>query len=114
MKHPLLDQEAIVSHPVLYLDSVGSVFAEFGARTQDSGNVSYGVEVDGERYFIKTAGDPADRRPRLTHPERVSLLRNAARLARSCSHPALPRLFRVIESPIGPMLVYEWVDGELL
>ncbi len=33
---------------------------------------------------------------------------------RGCPHPVLPRLLRVIESPHGPWLVYEWVEGELL
>jgi serine/threonine-protein kinase len=50
----------------------------------------------------------------LKHPDRVSLLRNAVRVQRSTDHPALPRLRRVIESPDGPLLVYDWVEGELL
>ena len=32
--------------PAAYLSRVGAVFATFDARTQDSGNVSYGVEAD--------------------------------------------------------------------
>lgn len=114
MKHPLLDQETIEMQPDVYLNSIGSVFAQFGTKGQGSGNISYGVEVDGERYFVKTAGDPGDNRPFLGYAERVGFLRNAVRLARSCDHPALPRLFQVIESPLGPMLVYEWVEGDLL
>src|SRR4029079_3228378 len=39
---------------------------------------------------------------------------NAVELATSCSHPALPRLLNVIESPSGPALVYEAAEGELL
>lgn len=81
---------------------------------QDSGNVSYGVEANGERWFVKTAGDPADARPFLDHAARVALLRNAARLAASCTHPALTRLRDAIESPSGPLLVYDWFDGELV
>jgi serine/threonine-protein kinase len=44
----------------------------------------------------------------------VELLRNAIRISHRCSHRVLPRLINVIESAAGPMLVYEWVDGELL
>jgi serine/threonine protein kinase len=55
-----------------------------------------------------------DQRPFLKHPARVALLRNAVRLSGSCRHPTLPRLYRVIESPSGPLLVYQWLDGELL
>ena len=114
MPHALIDREAIDEPPNQYLRTVGAVFAEFGELTQDSGNVSYGVEVAGNRYFVKTAGDPDDPRPVLDHAARVALLRNAVRLSESCRHPLLPRLYRVIEAPSGPLLVYQWLEGELL
>jgi len=93
---------------------MGTVFAEFGYLTQDSGNVSYGVQIDNDRYFVKTAGQPDDSRPFLSYLARVELLRNADQIARTCRHPVLPRLYRVIESPSGPLLVYQWLDGELI
>jgi serine/threonine-protein kinase len=114
MGNALLDRAVISEPPGRYLRSVGTVFAEFGERTQDSGNVSYGVAVAGNRYFVKTAGDPNDPGPVLDHPARVVLLRNAVRLSESCRHPLLPRLYRVVESLCGPLLVYEWLEGELL
>jgi serine/threonine protein kinase len=114
MPHAILDCDVISEQPEQYLSSVGTVFAEFGDSTQDSGNVSYGVRIDAERYFVKTAGRPEDPRPFLKHEARMALLRNAARLSVSCRHPTLPRLYRVIESPFGPLLVYQWLDGELL
>ncbi|HEX6052419.1 MAG TPA: hypothetical protein VFZ21_24310 [Gemmatimonadaceae bacterium] len=100
--------------PSALLAQHADVFAVFDARTQDSGNVSYGAQVGGDRLFIKTAGSPDNPRPYLAHDARVALLRSAARLARSVSDPALPALRNVIESPEGPLLVYEWVDGELV
>ena len=112
MGHPLLDVDAIYQTPDAYLAEVGRVFAVFNEDTQDSGNVSYGVQVGRDRYFVKTAGRSDDPKPALTYADRVSLLRNAVRLGRSCDHNALPRLHRVIESPGGPMLVYQWVEGE--
>lgn len=90
------------------------MFAVFDERTQDSGNISYGVEVDGKRYFVKTAGSADDRRPYLDHVGRVCLLRNSVELSSSLEHPTLPSLRRVIESTSGPMLVYDWVEGELV
>lgn len=114
MTHLLLERPAIDVPPGEYLRAVGTVFAEFGANTQDSGNVSYGVQVGAERYFVKTAGLPGDALPVLDHAGRVALLRNAARLSTSVSHPVLPKLLGVIESPDGPMLVTPWLDGELL
>jgi serine/threonine protein kinase, bacterial len=98
--------------PRTYLEGLGPSFARFD--TQDSGNVSYGVRAGDTRFFVKTAGDPADPDPYLSFEDRVALLRNAADLARSVAHPALPTLHAVIESPGGPLLVYDWRDGELL
>lgn len=98
--------------PAIYLDQLGTIFARF--TTQDSGNIAYGVRTGTARYFVKTAGDPSDTTPYLDFDGRVRLLRNAAELASSVDHPALPRLHAVIESPTGPLLVYDWRDGELL
>jgi serine/threonine-protein kinase len=112
MHHPLLDTDRIDQPPGTYLDSAGEIFAIFGAQTQDSGNVSYGLRTDEGRFFIKTTDPEAS--VLLDFAERVELLRNAVSLARSCSHRVLPSLHNVIESPAGPMLVYDWVDGELL
>jgi len=92
----------------------GDVFAVFDSTTQDSGNVSYGVRAGNERLFVKTAGDPTDSRPFRSHAQRVALLRNAIRLADSVSHEALPALRNVVESVDGPILVYHWVEGELV
>jgi serine/threonine protein kinase len=97
-----------------YLARAGTVFARFGADTQDSGNVSYGLAVEGSRYFVKTAGEPGDTAPYLSHPDRVGLLRNAARLASSVTHPVLPTWHGIVESADGPLLVYDWRDGEHL
>jgi len=71
--------------PGAYLSRVGGVFAAFDTGTQDSGNVSHGLEANGRRWFVKTAGDPADPTPFLPHEERVALLLNARRLTLSQS-----------------------------
>jgi serine/threonine-protein kinase len=114
MIHPLLDHPVIDQAPEQFLRSIGVVFAAFGSPSQDSGNQSYGVQIGEQRYFVKTAGDQDDPHPLLAHTERVELLRNAARLHATCCHPNLPPLRQVIESPSGPLLVYPWVDGQLL
>ena len=115
----LLSVNAIDEDPGGFVRRHGSVVAEFGHLTQDSGNVSWLVEVGGRRLFVKTAGlvagvEPGAAVPYFDHEGRVGLLRNAIDLARSCRHPALPRLLNVIESPGGPALVYEAVQGELV
>jgi serine/threonine protein kinase, bacterial len=100
--------------PSEWLPRVGAVFAEFGALTQDSGNVSYGVRIAGRPFFVKTAGLPEDPKPFLKHDQRVRLLRNAIDLRHACSHRLLPALHRVVESPHGPLLIYAWAEGTLL
>lgn len=107
----MLDVAAIELEPDAYLASIGEVFASFD--TQDSGNVSYGVRIGMNRFFVKTAGRVDDLVPPLSHVARVALLRNAVELAR-VSHAAMPVLHQVFESPAGPMLVYDWFGGELL
>ena len=112
MTHSLLNVNSIDEQPEPYLSRVGHCFALF--NTQDSGNIAYGVEVNGVRYFVKTAGDPANPQPYLSHPQRVAVLRNAVQLAQSTDHSTLCQLYHVIESPAGPLLVYEWIDGDLI
>lgn len=112
---PLLTQTQIEESTEQFLKGIGTIFARFDSRTQDSGNISYGVQAGNERWFVKTAGLVDDPAPLLRHNQRVGLLRNAVRLHRSIGeHPALPTLHNVIESPAGPLLVYQWCNGELL
>jgi serine/threonine-protein kinase len=102
-----------------YVRRQGTVLQRFDSRTQDSGNISWLVDVGDQPLFVKSAGVPggADHggpAPYFDQAARVVLLRNAVELARSCSHHALPRLLNVIESPAGPALVYEAAPGELV
>lgn len=75
---------------------------------QDSGCVSYGVVLDGERRFVKTA----------TTPGAAASLARAARFHRAVQHPAIVAPLDVVDVGddrcIGPVLVYPWCDGEVL
>lgn len=102
-----------------YVRRHATVIEQFDHLTQDSGNVSWLVEVEDQRLFVKTAGGQSGGNhggpvPYFDHTSRVELLRNAVELAQSCRHPALPRLLNVIESPSGPALVYEAASGDLV
>ena len=114
MIKPFPSLQRVELDPATFLSERGEIFTVFDERTQDSGNVSYGVELDARRYFVKTAGRPDDNTSYLDHTGRVSLLRNAVKLAESSDHRALPNLHQVVESAWGPMLVYDWVEGELI
>ena len=103
---------AIDEAPETFLRRHGEIFAVFDGRTQDSDNVSFGVEIDRQRYFVKTAGAPNDE-AHLPHRDRVGLLRNAAEIGVT-RHRCLPDMVTTIDSPHGLVLVYEWRLGELL
>lgn len=105
--------------PAAHVTRHGRVECEFSHLTQGSGNVSWIVDAPEGRLFVKTAGTdtpppPGAATPYFDHAGRVRLLRNAVELAKSCDHPALPALLNVIETPSGPMLVYQAVPGELI
>jgi hypothetical protein len=115
----LLTAPATTEPPDAFVRRQGAVVATFDHRTQDSGNVSWLVETPAGALFVKTAGAPGPPLPGapvpyLDHAGRVALLRNAVALARSCAHPALARLHNVVESPLGPLLVYGKAPGELV
>jgi serine/threonine-protein kinase len=115
----LLRVRTIAADPDAFVRGQGTVLAEFGHLTQDSGNVSWLVDLGDRRVFVKTAGAPGEPglgapTPYFDHAGRARLLRNAAELAGSIQHTALPRLLNVIESPWGPVLVYEAAQGELV
>lgn len=99
--------------------SAGEVLARYDHRTQDSGNISWLLAtVTGDR-FLKSAGTHAHPPaggpvPYLDHAGRVELLRSAVDLARSVAHPVLARLRTVVETPHGPVLVYDRAAGELV
>jgi len=101
-----------------FVTGAAVVRGTFDHHTQDSGNVSWLVESEGERLFVKSAGPvvPAagTDEPLLSHAERVALLRNAVRVAHSCRHPALARLRNVVETATGPVLVYDAAPGRLV
>lgn len=115
----LLRADHIDDQPRDFVEQHGVIRQEFAHLTQDSGNVSWLVDIGGEDVFVKTAGldrppPPGAPTPYFDHRGRVALLRNAVEIARSCAHPALPALLNVIESPSGPMLVYRAAVGELV
>jgi len=114
-----LSVRTIEHDPAVYVRQHSDVLCEFSHLTQDSGNVSWLIDAAGVTLFVKTAGADLPRPrgapvPYFGPAGRVRLLRNAIELAHSCGHPALPALLNVIESPSGPMLVYEAAKGQLI
>ncbi|GGM14104.1 serine/threonine protein kinase [Deinococcus aerophilus] len=97
------------------LTTLGTVFQVFDERTQDSGNVSYGLQTPGgERLFVKTAGRSQPSPGSTPYAERVATLRRTAVLQQELAHPALIPVLRVFEGADGIAVIQPWFGGELL
>lgn len=84
------------------LAGAGRVFRAF--ERQDSGCVAYGVDCGDGRWFVKGA----------VRAEGVASLARAGALHRAVRHPAIVPLEGTVTLPCGEVLVYPWVEGELL
>jgi serine/threonine-protein kinase len=88
--------------PIRELAQFGRVFAVFD--DQDSECLSYGVAVDGARWFVKLAPDRRTARS----------LRSAAEFHAAVKHPVIvaPATFTDVGDRAG--IVYPWVSGSVL
>jgi serine/threonine protein kinase, bacterial len=92
-----------------WLQTLGKVFRVFAE--QDSGNLSFGIQQEGRRLFVKYAGaetvnysgDPRDA---------VKRLKRAAPVYYELRHPSLITLVDHFEVGKGYAAVFEWSDGQ--
>ncbi|KQL58457.1 MULTISPECIES: protein kinase domain-containing protein [Bacillaceae] len=99
------------AHDFSWLQSYGKVFAVFDQ--QDSGNISFGIETEKKRYFIKYAGAETVYGMNSTE-EAIQRLKEARRVYEDLHHPTLIEYVEAIERPNGYALVFSWADGENL
>lgn len=94
-----------------WLKELGNVFKVFDQ--QDSGNLSFGVEKDDKRYFVKYAGAKP-----LTYDgsteEAVWRLMEAVPLYDALKADALIRLVSHFKVEAGYVAVFDWIEGECL
>ena len=94
-----------------WLQKLGYVFAVFDQ--QDSGNICFGVEKEGEKKFVKYAGartieyegDPK---------KAVSRLKSAIPIYYELKHPNLIEIEDHFELDTGYVAVFKWFTGECL
>ncbi|UVI30500.1 serine/threonine protein kinase [Paenibacillus spongiae] len=98
-------------HDFEWLTNLGHAFRVFDQ--QDSGNISFGVEIEGKRRFVKYAGaKPLDYRG---DPEdAVRRLSQAIPLYAALAHPSLIQLVNHFPVNQGYAAVFEWFDGDCL
>ena len=77
---------------------------------QDSGNICFGTEQNGERFFLKFAGAPTARYQG-DPADAVERLRYTAGVYRDLKHPALIELLNTVETEGGFLTVFRWTDG---
>ncbi|GAB6453693.1 MULTISPECIES: hypothetical protein [Bacillus] len=98
-------------HNFDWLKQLGSVFCVFDQ--QDSGNISFGVEKDEQKYFVKYAGaKPIDfsGNPK----DAIKRLKNAVPVYQSLEHPHLIKLLDNFPTDYGFAVVFQWFEGECL
>lgn len=97
-----------------WLRQLGAVFCVFDQ--QDSGNISFGIEKDGHRYFVKYAGaKPSEFSENPEDPEdAIKRLKNAVPVYQSLEHPHLIKLIDYFDTENGYALVFQWFEGECL
>lgn len=99
------------SHDFLWLKDYGNVFSVFDQ--QDSGNICFGVEKEGKKFFLKYAGARTVNYDGKVESA-VAKLHAAVEIYKQLQHPSLVSLVAAIEQKSGFALLFEWLEGENL
>ncbi len=91
-----------------FMHEYGSVFKVFDE--QSSGNLCFGVEMAGKRYFVKFAGAETINCD-LPVEDAIARLRAAVTKYRELEHPSLIRLIDAQEVKGGFALLFDWEEG---
>lgn len=107
----LIDQQPVhlkKEHDLGFISSFGRVFCVFDQLSD--GNLCFGTERDGRRYYVKYAGAPCVNdigRP----GDAVARLMHAAGLYRAIRHPCLAPLLHEGHAGEGYVCVFPWLEG---
>ena len=93
-----------------FIKRYGRVFKVF---ERHSGNVCFGVEKNGKRYFLKFAGaEPANSYEPFNMEDTVSILKFTVAKYKELKHPLLINQIDAEEIGGGFLTVFNWFDGE--
>ncbi|WP_117170152.1 serine/threonine protein kinase [Paraliobacillus sediminis] len=98
-------------HNFDWLKQLGSVFCVFDQ--QDSGNISFGIEKNDQKYFVKYAGaKPIDfsGNPK----DAIDRLEQAVPVYQALKNPHLINLLDYFATDHGVAVIFKWFDGECL
>ncbi|MGL4343592.1 MAG: hypothetical protein ACRCTE_00190 [Cellulosilyticaceae bacterium] len=99
------------THDFEWLKQLGTVFCVFAE--QDSGNLSFGVEKDNVKIFVKYAGAKTEDYEGNTS-DAILRLKNAIPIYEDLKHPVLIELINHLKLENGYALVFKWAEGECL
>ena len=93
-----------------FMNCYGTVFRVLDA--QSSGNLCFGVEKAGRRYFVKFAGARTINDHDLSVEDAIARLKAAVPKYRELAHPLLTQLVAFEEAGGGFTFVFDWADHE--
>lgn len=99
------------SFDLSFLQKYGRVFKVFD--DQDSGNLCFGIEGNGERLFAKLAGAPTVRGC-VSSETAIQNLRATVPIYRDLAHPNLIELMGTEESSDFSAMIFRWADGKCM
>lgn len=99
------------AHDFKWLKDLGTVFAVFDQ--QDSGNISFGIENDGKKQFVKYAGAKTMQYEGKTE-DAIVTLKEAVPLYYELEHESLIKIVDDFETSNGYAVLFDWFDGECL
>jgi len=94
-----------------FLSKYGKVFKVFD--DQDSGNICFGMQNNGGKFFMKFAGAPTQRANVGPH-EAIERMKAAVPIYRDLVHPALANIISAEEIGGGYVMVFDWADAECM
>lgn len=94
-----------------FIRKYGRVFRIFD--DQDSGNICFGTQRDGQRLFVKYAGAPTEAYPG-TPEDAAARLKATVSVYRDLRHPNLIELVEAGEMADGFGMVFRWADGDCM
>ena len=94
-----------------FLSEYGRVFKVFD--DQDSGNICFGTEKDGQRYFIKFAGAPTEQYNG-DPADAIARLKATLPVYSALQHTNLIELVEAKDISGGFAMVFKWADGDCM
>lgn len=94
-----------------FMSKYGKVFKVYD--DQDSGNICFGTEKDGQRYFVKFAGAPTDQYTG-TPEDAIERLKATLPVYSDLKHSNLIELVEAEEIGGGFAMVFKWADGDCM